>query len=45
MKKIVLKIDKDIKCYNLDMLKKIPLWTSDKDKNLNFGIKSLKNFI
>ena len=46
MKKIILKIDKDIKCYNLDMLKKkIPLWTSDKEKNSKFWDKEFKNLI
>ncbi|OUU26487.1 MAG: hypothetical protein CBB97_07880 [Candidatus Endolissoclinum sp. TMED37] len=43
MKKIILKIDKDIKCYNLDMFKKkIPLWTSDKEKNSKFWDKEFK---
>ena len=43
IKKIILKIDKDIKCYNLDMFKKkIPLWTSDKEKNCKFWDKEFK---
>ena len=44
MKNIILKINKDIKCYNLDMLKKIPLWTSDKEKNSKFWDKEFKKF-
>ncbi len=43
IKNIILKIDEDLKCYNLDMFeKKIPLWTSDERKKCKLWDEDFK---
>ena len=44
LENVILKINKKINCYKLDMYKsKIPLWTSNRKENIKFWEKDFKN--